>query len=859
MSNSKTPYVFWSLVSIGVLPAISAALLPPGQFCLDASLQTRFFCQLSIERASFATKFEFGILYLVLLALGVLIALTKSKTKFWSLISLSPLLLLSLISLLTLSITPTPLPQSVFASNDEVFEDGVLDAKIDELFRHLSARTPFGIVDDDDLRALVSQIEEGARLEQNQANISASIAAKYETRKSWPTKMECEFDSEPQPNFRPSIGQPRNPGTEICFEVFVDRVAYSALWSEIQALESRLQASLNERPDPGGDKLQAIDSFNSRAQLLADGSKVSYASIIWQLYGMVSLLSLLLIIIHVPTISVNTAQLFVGSFAMALLLSGPSAILFETGGLLNLYPFALLVVLYSVLKIIILAFQQNDDIEITKREVFLLGRKTLSKWWIIGFCGFLGLYASQRLDNYFAGIVYCIGQVHGECDPSNLHVVKDYDVEPDLEGDIQRSVAEHFNTAQIRLTELTNSTIKNLEGSAESSRDEIISQLFDTETAVFPKPLYDYYVPSLRPPPSCRWVLPDVKCFFERYIKRSINASYENTRDRQRGILHGRLFEVLSDAERTATSKAIAMANEIDRSFIAARNSMSSVIANAFQTLRVISLFFDFLLALALVKSFLTVFARLYFYEYPERYMAMESKMPEARVMSLDFEQERVFADIREGFGSKFEFSAYEDDFFVNRKFGVNHIAKDYSIPFMLSATLRRLKHGIFALNKVKKEDCKKAEMKFGAASEFVTWNVVEGEKIYVSPQNLVAFSGGLRPKTQINLRLISLAFDRMFFLTFSGAGTMIFKTMGPPEICPDKDGIAAFEVNQFAAWSATAQLGAMGDDTRRNIYMNSASVSVQNGKEGAVIDVGNNAAPRIGIIRFIPPALLPI
>lgn len=832
-------------------------MIPPGVICVDLVLHSQFFCEIGINRSQVLTSGNWYLAYSVLAIMGLFYAVASKK--YWRCIAVLPLTILALIPHIE---TPDPsqmMSLSYVTTNDEI-TDGFLQERIDRAVAVAKEKNVLSSPDTveatsqknyvvSSFGSLASSLDEVAGETDQIQQLRDRLAALPRR-----TVVECLEDGGCSDGRRPGRDDFRlGQGRTYSYEVIIDEQQAASINQDIAAKQQNLTELQALAEQNTARFANSVRDFNAALDAVSAVSPISFQSVAWQALGIAAFLSLVVMLGEIGMRSPAFVLLFVTLIGATIFTSSGSPD-FQTSGLLfSVFPVFLFVVACVIIKLGILAIQQNRDLSLDKGELRSLVRKTMSRWWVIVAFAAFGFWATAKIDSFATHTIYCIGQTDytsvtdSECDPLAGEVVRDWPEKSDIEGDIELSIDTHFANAENRIDSELQQILDSTDGSGEAVRTSVLNFVFDGgEAAILPAPLYDYYVPSLRPP-SCGWFPPQIGCYFERQIKKAINAAYENTRNRERSRLSQRLSEIGSQGEAGATDQLQAISAELHSSLNSARLAVKTMVSNTFMTISLLNLFANFLLCIALIKSFMFIFARFYFDGRQERYLPMQADLPEHQSIPEVTDHE-----------ANYNFRTSEDSHYVNRKFDVAGAPENISVPMPLQGIIRRVLSRTWVVNHVELPHHPNASIQTGQAAHFVEWNLKKGEKIYVDPQKLVSFSKGVQIKTEVSLRITSIMFGRLLFLTISGPGTAVFRTSGVPIICPDAASGASFSPNRFVAWSAMSRLGITARTDLANVYFSSSQIALREAKDGAVIDAMAEDARGIGAIKFIPACILP-
>lgn len=85
----------------------------------------------------------------------------------------------------------------------------------------------------------------------------------------------------------------------------------------------------------------------------------------------------------------------------------------------------------------------------------------------------------------------------------------------------------------------------------------------------------------------------------------------------------------------------------------------------------------------------------------------------------------------------------------------------------------------------------------------YVEWKLVEGEAVCIDLRKLVGFSGSVRLRSEISLRLTAFAMNRLSYTIALGPGLVVFEATGIPEVFRSPGECRQFPPSRLIAWSA--------------------------------------------------------
>lgn len=800
--------LFWLAVILGLLPFLLAAIPFSSFNCSGYNSELQLFCEMGIQRShSFLTRSNV-LLYSIAFIFAVPAAII---CRYWfKFLALTPLLILLLTSLYGWAPTTPRLQSFIYKPMARVQKPKVKPATVSKM-KSTSVKKSNVINNNNGLTqvrpVLFATVIQNSSATKNRPLLDQHVRhIGAETNKTKPNGNK--------PDNKPGHNRPRHeidnfkaPGNNTMFEA------------------------------PPIKKITRAGWFYKQ---------------LWPLYGLCTLFSLFLFF---SANRIRSGTFFVIPLSMTSLIVLDNLSSGALGLLYSLYPVLLLMIIAVVVRLLVLVVMQNTDIVAGMGFVNTLVNsiKTLLRWWVIAGIATVGLYYSSLSEEIATEAVYCIGTVT-DTNPGCSHgkgLITDFSQHSTLEEDINASIDQRFAKVEATINVRINRALADANGSGKAAAKNLMDEAYDGPKPIFKKKLWQYDK-SLKPTDKgCSWFWPDFKCMAIKSIKIAINEAWEEARARQKARLKRELVIMSSSGEKDLKKNLQAVKSRFSRDLKELSFSIKKTIGTAFLAFRVIDLIAKLLLIITLIKSFAYIFARFAFSQKRQAYLPMAKNTASNEI----FENRLTLSNK----GSNYNFPAHQTTgFYVSRKFDVSGVPASLACPKPWQAAGRRLTNNLMWMNWLRPAADESPSIQTSQGAEFVEWQVEAGEQIYLNPENLVAYSKGMKLRTEISMRMTSLVFGRLSFLTITGPGTLVLKTFGKAALFPAETQAKSFSAPRFVAWSAASQVAVSSQTGLWNIYFSGIQVALEPNSR-CVVDVAPDGAASGGALGFIPACLLPI
>jgi len=858
MRSKLAELVYWVVILIGISPAFLSGTVPPFSWCIGFDGGMNFFCRSGLS--AIQPLLSSSMLFVYLVPLVIALALAISDKRRWRLALSLPLASMVLISLVDFK------PSVAF--RDTPFQNGeIIVAPSIADFNRLIMEEHLSLVTQTVRRQNVFSNLQSHNAEKlgNQA-VLLSDATTVTTRRITSIDQQISTDRSEKSNLisysegpclvRMNGNYCPEPGDTITH--ISDQARYDILTTSLVDQEALREAALSELQNQEQDASGKIAEFYAALnQAQATSAGVTFG-IVWQIHLVVSLLVFSVFLVHVGILQ----PLFL-TWAMAIVIL-PAQIISGTfqanfyGIFLFLFPSFTLISLAFCIRVLVLSCQQNVDIGegIGKENLRRLVRTAFIPWMFVAIPAGCGIFLSLTWNSYAERVVYCLdvdfSEEGAKCIPEESKIVQ-YNENQNLEENIDNAVDLHFAVTEAELEDAIVYALANAEDAPDEIRSSVLNALFDDPTtAVFKSGLPEY--DRQFEPDRCKWYRGDIGSCFRRVVKQAINGIYSTTRNNQRSNLDAWLVRELVAGRDVSQGHLERLKTELQTILAETKQTVKTLLANVFLTFRILNLFATLMFIIALIKSFLYIFARFALSEHSEKFALYEEGMQPARKPAI------LNAALEDGYDIP---AILEHDLYVKRKYQIDNEPNDLSLPQPFGAAFRRFVNGIWFVNKVSSNSGQNRKIRKLSTEQFAVWTLRPNEVVFVQPGDIVAYSSSLKIRTEISLRLTSIVFGRMFYVSFTCAenseGTLILRSPTKASVWTESDpDLETFNISRIVAWGKGLHFGLSGKNDLKNLYLSGAHVRVE-GDAGLLLGVGSNQSQAVGAIRFLPALLLPI
>jgi hypothetical protein len=401
-------------------------------------------------------------------------------------------------------------------------------------------------------------------------------------------------------------------------------------------------------------------------------------------------------------------------------------------------------------------------------------------------------------------------------------------------------------------------------------------------------------IPGVGDPRKCK------KWQFKCQIQQCLQSAYKRARSKERMRLETKLNKTRDDAKKFNQNAAPLAREEVKKSLRETQTSLKQSVAAFFKMLDLGSLFLSFLLFVAIVKSFMVVFARTAFSLEPDAHISVERGL--APIVNNAVTR-AVAAPIHKAEGEYRIPLAKNEVRFCAKRYHPLNAHPITAAPQKLSLVFSRLYFGVYWMNRIGSKTeitpassgglssaWKKLWEKIGTArgwynwaldvkqtegnpskrppevieftgiqaTEFVTWTLGPDEQVIFNLSNLVAMSETIKLSSIVSLELSTLLLGRLIFHCATGPGILLLKTQGPPTTSDDRDSSMAMPVHRLVAWHRQSRFKVRCELTIKDVFVSDIYVQKQP-NDLIIIDADIPSTRAQGIARFMKTFLMPI
>ena len=351
---------------------------------------------------------------------------------------------------------------------------------------------------------------------------------------------------------------------------------------------------------------------------------------------------------------------------------------------------------------------------------------------------------------------------------------------------------------------------------------------------------------AFRPQTGCKFW--NIGCHIVNAIKHAALRSYQAAR---RSAIDRVYNEALESSKATGASitsvrdsvRAI-MPNLVD----ATTKTLQQTARSAFNIADLVNVFFNILLALSIVKSFVYIFARLAYSMEPGIF---ESSINRAKKVA----RHKPISSSPEGFSIEVKNG---QTYYKARSQPAGNFAQSISIPHPGSALIGRILHRRYVMDRSPEEPKGPLDFKPSAGQYFVKWDLQQGEGVVVRLKHLLLMDSTVKIHSTISLKLSTLLLGQIIYQVATGPGTILLSASGAPHVEEAKIiEPSGFESDRYIAWREETGFDVLANAGIANVYLSAIQLRATGPSFATVVDAVSKKKFS-GAIRFAKNFLLP-
>ena len=349
----------------------------------------------------------------------------------------------------------------------------------------------------------------------------------------------------------------------------------------------------------------------------------------------------------------------------------------------------------------------------------------------------------------------------------------------------------------------------------------------------------------------------NIPCHIKNGVKSMINSGYVSAREKMLADLQADLDEL----ERAGKGNAQDMKNAVDENFMLFTDQSQRRISDTATGLRFVGWATFFYAILILVKSYMIVFARVFYWRVSttpahraegDDVAAAPGKPARSGRMKRVKSQHTIARD-----------DGYSRYYLAFRSCG-NNVVDRRRIPQPLSLVLKRLfsRNYVMCLVDLGADndiDC--CDVIVDPPSEIVQWDLTEDDEIYVDMATVIGFSESCRLGSHISLSIASLIFGRAIYHSIAGPGRVFLRTRSAPLAAADKGTDSVMQASSLVAWRRDTEFNVISSRTIWDMFFSGYSIRKAGAATHSVI-YDTSQTRRLGagqgIVRMTRAFLLP-
>jgi hypothetical protein len=371
-----------------------------------------------------------------------------------------------------------------------------------------------------------------------------------------------------------------------------------------------------------------------------------------------------------------------------------------------------------------------------------------------------------------------------------------------LQADIQKTIDGRLDEAHTKM-------INGIDQARTSSQNNINAFAQQSKNAI------EAALPgSLFAPPSCGWRKP--KCYARRKAMQAAEAAYQNTR---RSVIQASFATV--DRTKATGANAVDTAHRALLSHAhgahAGMKSTSTGAVNAvFGAVGVLGLLSTLFMAIAFLKGFLIILARVAF---------ENGSLPHISLASFDAASDiktraKIFKEV-------YTFEVEEDQKWYASRNEIVRGSYEYGVYYRpTNAALARILSKTYYLDEITVQNAPdKVTLPALREHDYAEWTIAEDEAVVFDLRQLVLLSDGISISSVFSARLSTVLFGRWRFRVAHGPGKLVLKIRGNATVGTGRRGSDAFDAAELATWVETAKFTPRGRHNFGGIYLNNVSL----------------------------------
>lgn len=454
--------------------------------------------------------------------------------------------------------------------------------------------------------------------------------------------------------------------------------------------------------------------------------------------------------------------------------------------------------------------------------------------------------------SYVSSAIYCEGSAKPFCGSLASEP-------PILDSDPTRdTLRDDVNAAIYRLlARFEAEAIRGAEGArtgvaaqVDAAKNQVVSA-FDR---ILPGNLYEIF-PDLTPPPKCRWLLPDIKCFARKIALERLNEAYQAPRNRFRA----RVVQTLNDVGTKITTGVMSAAggfqDAIKGEFERASHYATATVDATFVWLNVFSVVQMALMLVVSIRSLLLIFGRMLYRGGPDvskRRRGLSAEFPGFSITHSEARASRTRPTVK-AYRDEFELRGDEHLPLLTKRHHNVDDADQATVLFRARYTswpFRRFASSCLILTEVTRQERKKS-IRFSTIGgrQLVVWEVPPGAQVFFRWDRFVAMSATMKIKKSISLRVGGLAMGTTMHASAVGPGLLIQESLGQVELTHEESTPGSVFPSRLLSWETNARVRIKSPKSLTSVYIDPPSLELE-ARDRAVSDSGGDRRRGLGVLR---------
>lgn len=307
----------------------------------------------------------------------------------------------------------------------------------------------------------------------------------------------------------------------------------------------------------------------------------------------------------------------------------------------------------------------------------------------------------------------------------------------------------------------------------------------------------------------------NVGCYIRNGVKSMINSGYVSAKRSLVNQIHQKVREIESATEDKRQEIAGQIYSAIDGLTDRSKTAIR-LTADGTSLAGALSLVYALMM---LVKSFLVVFARVFYNKNPFAAEATKGRISGGTIAARQSERQLRKTGPRR--------------LFIHRRFFASNMMDRPRVPQPFSLAITRILAGRYVLNLIDFSDTAhpnpSCTVRVDRPGKIVTWQLAKNTEVFLDIRNLVGFSETCTLSRKISLSVASLVFGRLIYHSIKGPGRIYLRTAGNAVVGNTESAQSIRSPLSLVAWNVNTQFKVMSALTKTDVFLGGFGVKKLN------------------------------